>query len=178
MSVMSQVLLPAEDWDTINSLCFDRKVIQIGVAGGLETVTMARTARCLVVCPTPASADWDVDRARLQELYDAVTAGAVWPTVMVHGEPWVNVIHTYMQDQFDVAVINPEAFSGLPDQECIHAMTTVARNLIVVGRGGHDMFDAVASVCPRPNWSTTSSGRLTVARLMFPVTPDAEKEKE
>lgn len=176
MTVMSQVLLPAEDWDTINALCFDRKVIQIGVAGGLDTVTMARTARMLVVCPTPAVAEWEEDKVRLEELYEAVTANNVWPTVMVHGVSWTAVVGTYMRDQFDVAVINPEAFSGGPEQSFLHAITTMARNLVVIGAGGHDHFDAVASVCVRPNWSVTSSGRLTVARLMFPVAPDTEKE--
>jgi len=171
---MQPLLLAVEDWDTINSLCFDRKVLQLGFNDGRDTVSIARSAYHVTVAGTVTDDGVESTTAHLGQLYTALYNANCGGHVIIHAADWFESVHTYCPDQFDVAVIQPQRLGGGLLDQILSAAQAYATDLVLIQPPEADSWEAVTRKCARPHWSVTASGRLIVAKRMFPANPDAE----
>lgn len=174
---MGPLLLAVEDWDTINSLCFDRKVLQLGFHDGRDTVSIARSAHNVTVSGVTREETGEQAATHLGQLYTAVFNGGCGGHVIIHSATWQEATSVYCPDQFDVAVISPGALGGELLDNYLLTAQAMATDLVVIEPHGADSWAAVTRLCPRPYWSTTKSGRVVVSRNVTATNP-AEAERD
>lgn len=177
MTAATATLLPAGDWDTITNLCFDRKVAQLGIGSGDQVVTVARVCRTVTLLPGYAEMDAEHRAAVLADLYHQVDSAGVWASVIVHATEWAAIVPLYMGKVFDTVIVVGDRLGIELGRASVEAAASLARTVVVIAPPAADVFDVVTAACPRPSWAVTGSGRLVVAREIFPVKIETREEE-
>lgn len=156
--------LEFEDWETLCHLVKGRRVIQAGIADGFDTVNLARAAAVVVTVPAG-------DGGELEEIIEANAAVmraasqyGVLDKVIRHQVLFTDAVQSYCPDVFDVAVINPMALGGELIDTYVSALVHKAEYVALIESPTSDSWQAMTRLCPRPQWSTTKSGRVIVSR--------------
>lgn len=172
---MHTLLMPDEDWDTVQHLCRDRKVLQIGVCDGQESVMLARVARSVVVTYSEFPRGTDALLEQMGAVLRATTNAHVNNRVILMQQRWTGARDAFTVDQFDVAFITPAGMEPTAPQRYLRWANAMAWDLIVAAPSSDGKYwDAVTQVCPRPGYGVTGTGRLIVARDMS--NPDIQVE--
>lgn len=165
---MLPLLMPVETWDTINTLCFNRKVLLVGVADGNDVVALAQTAMIVAVYVSVGGPDLGIDMAKIVELHHTLTTRDLGPRVLLHSVPSLLGITQYHIEQFDVAVYNPGACRD-PDPAGTAAQLAVyAKRLIVVGDAIGELWDVILPALPQGGYTASSDGNSIFVTLGAP----------
>lgn len=161
---MTPLTLPVEDWDSLTSLCFDRKVLQLGVADGQDTAQLARSAHVVVAMGRTPDHSVDDTVAVMAGIMRATVDNRTARNVLVHQETWREALGTYSIDQFDLAVVNPEALGGGVVDDYLVGVGPFADHVVLIEAANTNSWAAMRRLFPQPGWSLTRSGRLLLAR--------------
>lgn len=165
---MLPLLMPVETWDTINTLCFNRKVLLVGVADGNDVVALAQTAMICAVYAEVDNGDIGVLCTKVREVQELVAARELGSRVLLHSVPSLLGITQYALDQFDVVVYNPGACRD-PDPAGTAAMiANYTKRLIVVGDAIGDLWDVILPALPQGKYTASSDGNGIFVTLAAP----------
>jgi hypothetical protein len=153
---MQPLLMPMTTWDTINTLCFDRKVLLVGVADGNDVVALAQAGLVVVVYLDISGIDIGVSLSKLATVKDMLAARGLASRVVLHQVPAMLGITQYAEGQFDVVVYNPGVCADPEPHLTVAQLSLCAPKVIVVGEKIPELWDVAASAL-RPGTYTASS---------------------
>lgn len=152
------LLMPMTTWDTLNVLCFDRKVLMVGVDDGDDVASVAQTAHVLSVYAGMRGQGADEEVAKIEDLYEILQARRLGHTVVLNRVPAMLGVTAYLRGQFDVAVYNPGACQDHNPGESAAFLSGYVGKLIVVGQKIPELWDEVCSHLPQGGYSASSDG--------------------
>jgi hypothetical protein len=165
---MRPLVMPLPTWDTINTLCFDRKVLHVGVADGQDTVSLAQAAMVVAVYVDVSGPDIGVSLAKIAQVDDLLTTRGLASRVLLHAVPAMLGITQYHRGQFDVAVYNPSACADPEPHLTIAQLTEYADKVIVVGDKIPELWDVAASALKPGTYMASSDGSAIFITLGVP----------
>lgn len=130
-------------WDTISTLCFNRKVLYVGVNDGYDVLSVAQVARIVLACPVTDGADRGRELALAQTVIASAQAGGLESSTLVACEPYTAVAAMYASGGFDVAVVNLQVLDSDNLDKELEAIAATARYLIVIEPAASDVWDLV-----------------------------------
>jgi hypothetical protein len=165
---MQPLVMPLTTWDTINTLCFDRKVLHVGVADGNDVVSLAQAALVVAVYVDVAAFDIGVSLAKIAQVDDMLVSRGLASRVLLHAVPATLGITQYHRGQFDVAVYNPGACTDPEPHLTIAQLAEYANKVIVVGDGIPQLWDVACSAFKPGTYTASSDGSAIFITLGAP----------
>ena len=166
---MLPLLMPAHTWDTVNTLCFDRKVLLVGIADGNDVIALAQSALIVAVYPSVTASNLGADLTKIADTQAMLARRGLHRRVLMHAVPSILGITQYQAGQFDVAIYNPGT-GGDPEPGATAAqIANYADKLIVVGENIPEMWNAVVDTLPAGSFTASSDGHAIFVTMGAPV---------
>jgi hypothetical protein len=155
---MQPLLMPPSTWDTVSTLCFDRKVLHVGVADGNDVVTLAQSALLVAVYIDVAGPDVAVNLTKINAVKEMLAKRYLYNRVLIHAVPAMLGITQYATDQFDVAVYNPGVCADPEPHLTVAQLAQYAPKVIVVGERIPELWDVVTGALVPGQYTASSDG--------------------
>lgn len=169
------LILPVTSWDTLATVCFNRKVLIVGIDDSAPVITLAQVATITAVYARTSTADLGRHLSVIERTASFVADAGLAGRVLLHNVVAPLGITQYRPGTFDVAVFDPRA-AGSDDPEVDLAMIAeYARDLAVVGDVSQELWDQVTQVTRDRGLIATGHDGLIVARPM-PTEPVVRRD--
>jgi hypothetical protein len=155
---MTPLLMPMTTWDTVNTLCFDRKVLLVGVADGNDVIALAQAGLVVAVYIDVAGPDVAVNLTKINMVKEMLASRGLASRVLVHAVPAMLGITQYATDQFDVAVYNPGICADPEPHLTVAQLAQYAPKVIVVGERIPELWDVACSALVPGQYTASSDG--------------------
>ena len=165
---MGPLLMPMDTWDTVNTLCFDRKVLLVGVADGNDVVALAQAAMVVAVYVEVTLSDFQAGAAKVADVKSMLESRSLRSRVLLHQVPSLLGITQYCEKQFDVAVYNPSACLDPEPGLTAAQIANYAHKLVVVGERIPELWDVVCAALPQGEFTASSDGSAIFVTLGAP----------
>lgn len=157
------VLLDAGAWDTIKTLCFNRKVLYVGVADGYDVLSVAQVARIVLACPVTNGPDRARELALVGTVIGSAQAGGLEAELLVACSPYTDVVAAHSCGGFDVAIVNPEIILNDRIEEDLELIAATCRYLVVMEPEGTDLWEIVTAAVLGADMALVRHNHLVVA---------------
>lgn len=172
---MQPVLLPMASWDTINTLCFNRKVLIVGVGDGNEVISVAQSAAITAVYVSADSADLGRQLSTVAMLDDLLTSAHLTSRVLLHAVCAMLGITQYHTGQFDVVIYNPDVAGGDGIEEMVAQLANYGASLVVIDDPADTRWGTVVAAVAGTNRQCMGDGAIIWATPM-PAAPESAVE--
>lgn len=157
-------MMPATSWDTLATVCFDRKVLMIGIDGGRDVLNVAQTSLIVAAYAGVATADLGKHLSIIDKVDGMLLDSGLTRRVLLHDVVALLGITQYHPGAFDVAVFNPRAAGSEDVGADLEMIANYARDLVVIDEPGLSLWDEVTAVTAARHLVASSDGQLIVAR--------------
>ncbi|HEX3513848.1 MAG TPA: hypothetical protein VHT26_07605 [Trebonia sp.] len=158
--------LPVTSWDTLATICFNRKVLMVGVEGASEVITIAQVATITAVYAGVNPADLGRDMSVIEHVASCVDDAHLAGRVLLHNVIAPLGITQYRPGTFDVAIFNPAAARSDTVGEDLEMIANYARDLAVICALDQPLWEEITAVTQPRGLMATGYDCLVVARPM------------
>lgn len=169
---MDTLLLPMHSWDTINTMCFNRKALVVGVGDGSEVISVAQSAAITAVYVSSDSAGLGRQLSTVAMLDDLLTTAHLTSRVLLHGVCALLGITQYHTGQFDVVIYNPDTAGSDQIEGDLVMLANAAASLVVIDDPNDSRWDTVTAALAGTDRQCMGDGAIIWATPM-PAAPES-----